>query len=209
MIDNDGNLKISGFGISKRLCVKKGKKISFIGNPEYSSLEVLNGEEYSASADMWSIGCILYELCCFKVLYPIGKKQLSEYVKFIKKGKLVIKLPLEYNNDFREFLPIMLEISPSLRKNCTEFLNKEIFQSFAFKRRVVYYRNWDKYDGEYRHGMRNGKGTLYFVDGSKYEGEWIKNKKNGKGTTYYNDGTKVYEEWNKGKLYHMFRIIYK
>jgi hypothetical protein len=39
----------------------------------------------------------------------------------------------------------------------------------------------DRYEGEYRNGKPNGKGTYTWKDGSKYEGEWRHGKKHGKG----------------------------
>ena len=45
-----------------------------------------------------------------------------------------------------------------------------------------------KYIGEFKNGMRDGKGIFYFNDGSRYEGDYKNDKREGKGIYYYNDG---------------------
>ena len=209
LIGNDGHLKICGFGIFRQLRTTRIHTISSIGTLGYASLEVLNEGKYSDSADMWSIGCILYELCCFKLPYPIKETSLNEYIEFIRRGKLDLsKIPLSYNVKLRELIPIMLSLNPSLRENCTKLLDRQIFETFTFKRRVIYYPTGKKYDGEYKDGMRNGKGILYLTDGSRYEGEWINDMKVGKGIKYCNDGMQIYEEWDEGNYYEMYYRIF-
>ena len=46
----------------------------------------------------------------------------------------------------------------------------------------ITFADGDKYDGEYKDGKRNGKGTYTFADGDKYDGEWKDDKGNGLGT---------------------------
>ncbi len=40
--------------------------MSMIGTPYYVSPELVQEERYSYKSDVWSIGCILYELCYLK-----------------------------------------------------------------------------------------------------------------------------------------------
>lgn len=37
-----------------------------IGTPFYASPEIWNNIPYDYQADMWSLGCIVYEMCCLK-----------------------------------------------------------------------------------------------------------------------------------------------
>jgi len=41
------------------------------------------------------------------------------------------------------------------------------------------------YEGEWRDGKRNGKGTNTWPDGNKYEGDWKDDKVEGKGILYF------------------------
>uniref|UniRef100_A0A1I8PK04 non-specific serine/threonine protein kinase n=1 Tax=Stomoxys calcitrans TaxID=35570 RepID=A0A1I8PK04_STOCA len=62
LVDANGNLKIADFGISSvhgsRSCNAKA-----LGTPYYTPPEVLRGERYDYKSDIWSLGCILYEMC--------------------------------------------------------------------------------------------------------------------------------------------------
>ena len=60
----DYDITITDFGISQKL--PKGVNLAnqFVGSMAYVSPEVLRGELYNEKADIWALGCILYELCC-------------------------------------------------------------------------------------------------------------------------------------------------
>lgn len=51
------------------------------------------------------------------------------------------------------------------------------------------YKNGNKYQGDFKNGVKDGKGTLTLGD-DKYEGDWKNDLKDGKGTYTYWDGTK-------------------
>eukprot|EP00984_Skeletonema_dohrnii_P022530 scaffold11656_cov85-Skeletonema_dohrnii-CCMP3373.AAC.1 len=63
------------------------------------------------------------------------------------------------------------------------------------------YANHDIYDGEWKDGGRDGKGTMKYHNGDVHEGEFRKNKMHGKGTYEYADGDvlKSIGEWKEGK----------
>lgn len=47
-------------------------------------------------------------------------------------------------------------------------------------------KNW--YEGEFRDGVRCGRGVFYYANGARYEGEWKDNVKEGHGLFFYEDG---------------------
>jgi hypothetical protein len=51
------------------------------------------------------------------------------------------------------------------------------------------WNNGDKYQGEFLHGQRQGRGVLRSHRGWVYEGEWRNDKPHGKCTLTYGDGT--------------------
>lgn len=50
--------------------------------------------------------------------------------------------------------------------------------------------NGDTYVGEYRNGLRHGRGIYIFKNGARYNGDWRHGHKYGQGTFWYPDGTR-------------------
>jgi hypothetical protein len=46
----------------------------------------------------------------------------------------------------------------------------------------ILYASGARYTGNYRDGMRTGKGIFTAANGERYEGEWLSDKKSGLGT---------------------------
>ena len=66
LIDSLGTLKLADFGLSKALG-PNNLATTFCGSPLYMSPEQLTeGENYSFSADMWALGCVIYEMMALR-----------------------------------------------------------------------------------------------------------------------------------------------
>ena len=65
------------------------------GTPYYASPEVWKDEPYDARSDIWSFGCILYEMCTLHP--PFEAKDIESLYKKIKKGKYE-KIPDVYSS---------------------------------------------------------------------------------------------------------------
>ena len=59
------SLQIGDFGISKIL-TSKSKASTVVGTPSYISPELCEGRPYDQKSDVWSLGCILYEMCALQ-----------------------------------------------------------------------------------------------------------------------------------------------
>lgn len=70
LINSKGIVKVTDFGISKRL---EGQNFcdTFVGTATHMSPERVLGENYSFEADIWSLGLVTYELACGE--YPYGQ----------------------------------------------------------------------------------------------------------------------------------------
>lgn len=58
---SDSIIKVGDFGISKEL-TSKDVASTVIGTPHYLSPEICEGRPYGPKSDIWSMGCVLYEL---------------------------------------------------------------------------------------------------------------------------------------------------
>lgn len=55
-----------------------------------------------------------------------------------------------------------------------------------------------RYEGQYRAGKQNGRGTFYFASGNRYEGDWRDGKPDGQGTKTNTDGQVYSGTWVNG-----------
>ncbi|RKP24493.1 kinase-like domain-containing protein, partial [Syncephalis pseudoplumigaleata] len=56
-------LKIADFGFA-RFLPSQSMAETLCGSPLYMAPEILRYEKYDAKADLWSVGAVLYEMCC-------------------------------------------------------------------------------------------------------------------------------------------------
>ena len=118
--------KIGDLNVGKVL--KKNKDINnntkiHIGTPSYSSPEIWKKEKITYKSDIWSLGCIIYEMCCLKM--PFKGKNSDELKNNICNGKYE-KISSRYSLELNNFINIMLEIDPNKRPDCNMLLKNKI-----------------------------------------------------------------------------------
>jgi len=82
LIMGDGKLKLADLGLGRFFSDQTMQAYSKVGTPVYMSPEVLHGKGYDLKSDVWSLGCLLYELATLRTpfksqgdnLYAIFKK---------------------------------------------------------------------------------------------------------------------------------------
>jgi len=57
-----GFVKLGDMGLGRMLNDYHEKAMSIVGTPYYMSPEVVQGRPYEYKSDMWSFGCLIYEL---------------------------------------------------------------------------------------------------------------------------------------------------
>eukprot|EP00921_Rhytidocystis_pertsovi_P026376 GHVQ01042538.1.p1 GENE.GHVQ01042538.1~~GHVQ01042538.1.p1 ORF type:complete len:215 (+),score=34.44 GHVQ01042538.1:402-1046(+) len=74
LVDSHSNMRLSDFGLSKDLT--QSLATTQLGTIPFMSPEIFNGAGYSFPADMWALGCILYELLSLRQPFN-GKDQMT------------------------------------------------------------------------------------------------------------------------------------
>jgi NIMA (never in mitosis gene a)-related kinase 1/4/5 len=111
-LTSHGVIKIGDMSISK--IVKHGELArTRIGTPYYMSPEIWSYRAYGPKSDVWSCGCLFYELAALTV--PFTGYNTFELARKIKTGKY-IKFPNRiYKAQLWNFIQSMLYVRPSLR----------------------------------------------------------------------------------------------
>lgn len=121
----DSKLQFGDFGISTVLRSNEDCVSSAIGTPCYASPERVRRRPYGASADIWSLGVVFYELCALR--RPFVGETLAELADRI----LVCQYePLDehcFSQDLREAVYRMLAPEPEERPTAAEILVLPLF----------------------------------------------------------------------------------
>ena len=78
----DGSAKLGDLNVSK--VAKKGLLYTQTGTPYYASPEVWRDQPYDLKSDIWSFGCVIYEMC--SLIPPFRADDMNGLFKKVLKG---------------------------------------------------------------------------------------------------------------------------
>lgn len=109
-LDKNNNIRIIDFGLSKTLSEDSPKLFAACGSPAYVAPEIILGSGYTVSADIWSLGVILYNMVTGELPFNGDQAQLFEAIT--KKEPDYTKV---CNHLLRDLISEMLKKSPEQR----------------------------------------------------------------------------------------------
>merc|ERR1719181_639404 len=124
-LSKSGNLKMGDFGIAKVLECTAACAQTQIGTPYYLSPEICSGKPYSWGSDIWSMGCILHEMCARKV--PFDAQDLKSLIRKITSGSPP-DVPSEYSVGLRNLCRELLSKNPDDRPQAQDVLKRPVVQ---------------------------------------------------------------------------------
>ena len=119
----NGTVKVGDLGLGRMMSEHTFEAHSKVGTPLYMSPEVLRGDGYDWKSDVWSLGCVLYELANLKS--PFKAEGLNLYSLFQKISKAdYAPLPDTYSKTLRDLAVAMLSVDPVIGRGAgTSFLS--------------------------------------------------------------------------------------
>ena len=111
-VSRGGEVKVGDLGLGRVMEGYYDKAGSVVGTPYYMSPEVIREEEYDYATDVWSLGCLVYEMAQLRV--PFQGDNLWLLGINIQQGNYQ---PVDsiYSAELRDFVDSLLRKQPSLR----------------------------------------------------------------------------------------------
>ena len=114
----DGGIcKLGDLNVSK--VARKGLSYTQTGTPYYASPEVWEEKPYDSKSDIWSLGCVIYEMITFRP--PFQAQSMEELYRKVMRG-IYPKIPSRYSEDLSDAIKLMIQVEPGARPTCEELL---------------------------------------------------------------------------------------
>lgn len=123
-LTKNGTVKIGDLNVSK--LQKKELLKTQTGTPYYIAPEIWLGKPYDSKADIWSLGCIIYEMCTS--FPPFGGNSLKDLYNNITKG-IYKPIPKIFSSDLSKIISLILNVNPKQRPSADDLLKNPIIIS--------------------------------------------------------------------------------
>uniref|UniRef100_A0A8C7QJL3 non-specific serine/threonine protein kinase n=1 Tax=Oncorhynchus mykiss TaxID=8022 RepID=A0A8C7QJL3_ONCMY len=97
----------------------------------YLGPEILTGGIYDTKSDIWSLGCVLYELCMLQCAFTA-----ENTIKLIRQilGGSYPSLPESFSSELRDLLCDIFQQDPTIRPSAADIMAKPFIISFITKK---------------------------------------------------------------------------
>ena len=123
LVSSAGRIKVADFGLAKTYDYDM-KLTSVVVTLWYRPPEILLNQQYSSAVDIWSVGCIIAEMCQLRPLFP-GQSEKDQLEKILEltgtpdhwpeKCSLdVAAMPIHYNKDPKSLCDNLCDYSNDL-----------------------------------------------------------------------------------------------
>ncbi|XP_058132739.1 serine/threonine-protein kinase Nek3 isoform X2 [Dasypus novemcinctus] len=120
-LTQNGKVKLGDFGSARLLSNPMAFACTYVGTPYYVPPEIWENTPYNNKSDIWSLGCILYELCTLK--HPFQANSWKTLILKICQGS-VSPLPSHYSCELQLLIKQMFKKNPSHRPSATTLLSR-------------------------------------------------------------------------------------
>ncbi|XP_051463910.1 serine/threonine-protein kinase Nek3 isoform X3 [Apus apus] len=120
-LTQNGKVKLGDFGSARLLAHPASYACTYVGTPYYVPPEIWESMPYNNKSDIWSLGCILYELCTLK--HPFQANSWKHLILKICKGSYN-PLPSHYSYELHYLIKQMFKRNPRNRPSASTILGR-------------------------------------------------------------------------------------
>lgn len=126
LLDSEGHLVLTDFGLSKVATDDDASCRTILGTPEYMAPEILQGQEYDYAVDWWSLGAVAYDLLTGNPPFP-GNDYKSILQKIWRTKR--VDFPFYLTRDAQNLISRFLNKDPKARMGYKDidFIKKHSF----------------------------------------------------------------------------------
>ncbi|XP_069738026.1 serine/threonine-protein kinase Nek3-like [Phaenicophaeus curvirostris] len=118
-LTQNGRVKLGDFGSARLLAHPALYACTYMGTPYYVPPEIWENTPYNNKSDIWSLGCILYELCTLR--HPFQANSWKHLILKICKGSYS-PLPSHYSYELHHLIKQMFKRNPQSRPSASTIL---------------------------------------------------------------------------------------
>ncbi|KAM9468979.1 serine/threonine-protein kinase Nek3 [Clarias gariepinus] len=119
-LTDHGTLKLGDFGSACVLNSAKGYAQTYVGTPYYVSPEIWDNQPYNNKSDIWSLGCVLYELCTLR--HPFEARSWKSLILKVCRGTYT-PLPSHLSYELHYLIKHMFKTNPRDRPSIHTILS--------------------------------------------------------------------------------------
>lgn len=132
LLDSEGHLLLTDFGLSKVAIDDNEKCKSVLGTVEYMAPEIVLGQEYGKAVDWWSLGALGFDLLTGSP--PFKGQSHSKIQEKITKQKL--QMPYYLSPDAKDLITRLLRKEPTKRLGSNMPKDVQTIKKHRFFRRI-------------------------------------------------------------------------
>ncbi|KAL9657568.1 hypothetical protein ABK040_000995 [Willaertia magna] len=120
----NGTVKLADFGHSKRL-TDLTQSVNIKGTPMWMAPELIRENKCSKASDIWSLGCVIVEMCTGDLPYPqYSHLEPHQIMIAIATERKPPPIPEDLTEEGKQFLRKCFEIDPDLRATVDDLLQE-------------------------------------------------------------------------------------
>ncbi|CAN9510925.1 unnamed protein product [Ophioblennius macclurei] len=166
-LTDDGTIKLGDFGSACVLNSSKAHARAYVGTPYYVAPEIWDNRPYNNKSDVWSLGCVLYELCTLH--HPFQAPSWKSLILKVCRGAyppLPSRLPYELHHLVKQMFKTDPRDRPSLHTILTSHrvsrllrthLPPQVEEAAGRARRT---KRWNREEGEKVLGILGDKSLM-------------------------------------------------